>query len=284
MSLDSINEFLQINLKSLTIISNMFVKKGIDEFNEGKYDQAFKSFENNIEINELPAIMFLDTIVYYNAAISAEKTGNFNKAEYYLKKLIVFKFNMVQVYLDLAGVYKKQNLYDKYVSLLNEGIIACTNENIALITELINYYLSIGNAEKTLEYVEKGMAAEPENPDFYFIRGSLADQNGDKNKAVQDYLITIGKKPDHIDALYNMGAICFNDGLNLEKNAMSKSDKNEALKKYNEAIAYFEKVHQLDQSDAQTIKLLIQLYNSTGQTDKKISMEQKYIELKGKSE
>ncbi|MFH2142839.1 MAG: tetratricopeptide repeat protein [Bacteroidota bacterium] len=279
MELDLTNEYLQINLKSLGILSNLFVKKGIDEFNAGDFKEAFRSFENNIEINERPAIMLLDTIIYYNAAISAEKIGKYDKAEYYLKKLIVFKYNSPQMYLDLAGVYKKQNDLVKYKSTLNDGIAACPGENIGLISEFINYYLSIGNIEKTLEYIEEGIKIEPENPDFYFIRGSISDQKGETEKARKDYFLTIEKEPEHIDALYNLGAIYFNEGLTTEKNAMSKADKKNAEEKYFEAIKYFEKVHNIDNSDSQTIKLLIQLYSTTSQENKKTEMEKKFLNL-----
>ncbi|MFH2096436.1 MAG: hypothetical protein ABIJ16_12070, partial [Bacteroidota bacterium] len=73
MDTDQQKEFLQMNLKSLGVLANLFVKKGMDTFNSGDYKKALHYFENSIEINNMPAIMYLDTMLIYNTALTAEK-------------------------------------------------------------------------------------------------------------------------------------------------------------------------------------------------------------------
>ncbi len=275
IELDKDNEFLQKSLQSLGILANLFVRKGIDEFNNGEYCKSLTSFENTININNLPAIMYLDTIVYYNAAFAAEKCNKNDIAHKYYRTLILLNFEKPKIYEENALLYKKENDIDNYIKTLEEGISVCKDNNTKLIYELLNYYMSVEDKPNIEKYIDIAIEKEPENPNNYYIKGSMFEQNGDIENAEKYYQTALKYNPEFTDALFNLGAIYYNQGIDLIKNAKTKKEKAEADAKYKKALPYFEKVSELEPSDDTTLKLLLNIYKITGQEDKQKETERK---------
>lgn len=272
IELDINKELIKTNLESLQLLSGDFIKKGMNEYNNGNYKQALKSFENTLEINNTPEIMNLDTIVYYHAALAALKLKNYNKAISYFKKLIVYNFNKTQMYLELANVYKRMNDKEMYEKTLLEGMEACNN-NIKLIFELINFYMYNEDIENTIKYIEQALSIDPYNADLYYLRAYLYETSNEKDKAIEYYEKCLQNSPTHPDANYNLGVIYFNEGINLDKEAMTKTQKAKANEMYLKAISYFETVLKYSPDDIETVKILAKLYNFTNQPEKQKKME-----------
>lgn len=279
IKLDVENEYLQQSLQSLGIISNLFVRKGIDEFNNGDYLNSLESFENCININKMPAIMYLDTVVLYNAAFAAEKCEKYDIAHKYYKELIILDFEKAKMYEEDALLYKKEGDISNYLITLKEGLNICKENNTNLIIELVNYYLSVDDKKEVDRYLNMAIEKEPANANNYFIKGSILEQKGDIGQAEEYYLKSIKYDPNHIDALYNLGAIYYNQGVDLIKDAKTKTEKEAADEKYKKAIPYFEKVHKLDDKDTATMSLLLILYKITKQEDKQKEIEAKLEKL-----
>ncbi len=275
IELDSSKEYMQAALNSLGILANLFVRKGIDEFNTGEYSKSLQSFENTISINNMPAIMYLDTMIIYNAAIAAEKANEIDKSKQYYKELIILGFEKPRMYNELALLLKKEGDIENYIKILKEGVDICSKDNNALIIELVNYYLSVNDNENTVKYLESAMLQEPDNANNYYVRGSLFNQIKEADKAEKFYNKALKYNPNHTDALYNLGAMYYNQGIDIRNDAKTKTERAVADEKFEKALPYFEKVHKLQQTDIPTMKLLISLYKITKQEDK-----QKEIELK----
>lgn len=266
--LDQKKEFNTEVIKALRIVSSQFVYEGIQYFNKADYNMALSCFENNIAINRLPEINQLDTIIIYNAALSAEKAEKFPIAIEYYEQLIKLGFNGSKMYLDQALLYKKINNEPEYLKIIQNGIKAYPNNDISLISELINYYLDKGNNEEAMNYVEKGLMREPTNPAFHFAKGSLFDQNGDLLNAEKEYKNTLKYDPDYTDVSFNLGVLYYNQATTLIKKATNKDEQNKAFGFYKESQPYLEQANMQLPNDVQIMKMLKTVYTLLKQDDK----------------
>lgn len=262
-------------IKALGILANQFVYEGVELFNSGNYTQALKYFEKNMDIGKLPAYNQIDTIIMYNAALAAEKSGDLNKAALYFEELTRMHFGGVAVYEDLAKVYKKQENEKKFLICIETGIRSYTQESFPLFSELINYYLEKGNYDLAEEQCVKALKLFPESAGLHFINASLNESKGKSDVAEAEYKKTVELDPQFTDAYFNLGSLYYNKGVDLLKKAMNKEDKSKADEFYKKALAMYEEVYRLTPDNTETIQLLSNLYGYLGMPDKQKAMQEK---------
>ena len=105
---------------------------------------------------------------------------------------------------------------------------------------------------------------------------------GNQAVAITSYKKAIELKSDYFDANYNLGALIFNQGVELVDKANklppSKQAEFDKLKtqfdaKFGEAKPYFEKAYQINPKDVATIQSLKQLYLRLGDMPKAEEMK-----------
>lgn len=279
MQLDAKKDFNSDIIKALKVMASQFVYEGIQFFNGGIYAEALKAFENNISINKLPEINQIDTVIMYNAALSAEKIGNIPLAIDYYSQLIVMRFGGVKMYLDLAILLKKNGKEKEYIQTLLDGIKSYPNDDIAIVSEFINYYLETGKDNDAMIWVEKGLMREPKNPAFHFVMGSLKDQKGDIFSAEKEYLSALEFDPDYTDALFNLGVLYYNNATDLIKKATNKDEQGKAFDLFGKAQPYLEKIHLQTPEDVQILKMLKTIYTLLKQETKLDEVNKKLEKL-----
>ena len=260
LQLDQKKDYNTEVVKALRIVSSQFVYEGIQTFNNKDYNNALNCFESTLAINRLPEINQLDTIIIYNAALSAEKADKIPLAIEYYNQLIKLSFSGSKMYLDQAVLFKKIGKEQDYLKTIQEGMRNYPNSDINLISELVNFYLEKGNNDEAMNYVEKGLMREPKNPAFHFIKGSLLDQKGDIISAEKEYKSTLEFDPEHTDALFNLGALYYNQATDIIKKATNKDEQNKAFEIYKKAIPYLEKISLQTPADTQILKMLKTIY------------------------
>jgi tetratricopeptide (TPR) repeat protein len=262
-------------IKALGILANQFVYEGVELFNAGSYTQALDYFEKNMEIGRLPAYNQIDTVIMYNAALAAEKSGDLNKAVLYFEELTRMHFGGVPVYEDLAKVYKKQENEKKFLICIETGIRSYPQESFSLYSELINYYLEKGKYDLAEEHNLKALKQFPESAGLHFINASLNESKGKTEVAENEYKKTVELDPKFTDAYFNLGSLYYNKGVDLLKKAMNKDEKNKADDFYRKALAMYEEVHKLTPENQETIQILSNLYGYLGMPDKQKAMQEK---------
>jgi tetratricopeptide (TPR) repeat protein len=262
-------------IKSLGVLANQFVYEGVELFNSKDYTRALRYFEKNLEIGRYPAINQIDTVIMYNAAISAEKTGDFAKAVLYYEELIKLNFGGVNVYNDLAKLLKDMGNEQKFIQCAETGIRSYPGECFSLYSEIVNYYLEKGDYPLALSYSEKALESYPESAGLHFVKASINEQNGKTDIAEQEYKKTIELDSSFVDGYFNLGSLYYNKGVDLLKKAMNKDEKNKADEFYKKALEMYEKVYILTPDNQETIKLLANLYGYLGMTDKQKEMQGK---------
>lgn len=253
----------------LKFIGINMVNKGIDYFNKNEFLQALKMFEFSLAIDEIVDPGKIDTMVIFNAGIAADRGKDYDKAVKYYKKSTKLKYEGSKVYGFIANIEKERGDTIAYVKALEEGIDAYPSDNNILMVELINYYLNKDASNIALQYLNKAIEKDPTNHTFYFAQGALYDKLKEFDNAKASYDKAVEIKPDYFDAYYNLGALFFNKGAdmlkeanNIPPNEQKKYDAavKESFKELEKALPYLEKAHEIDPTEKSTMLTLKEIY------------------------
>jgi tetratricopeptide (TPR) repeat protein len=268
LTLDKEKKYNKDTYLALSSIAAQFNYEGANLFNQKQYQQALTYFENGIYIGKLPAINKIDTITYYNAAIAAEKTGDFQKSISYYELLKQYKFGRANIYLELGKLYGEHDMGDKCVETFKQGISLFPEESSKFYSELINYYLKHENKTEALTCINDALRTDDKNAVLYFIKGSLTEQDGKESEAEELYKKSLAIQPTYQDALYNLGALYYNRATDLIKKAMTKNEQNQAFEIYKNAQQYLETYNNNYSREQLVLKMLKTIYTLTNQPDK----------------
>ena len=218
----------------------------------------------------------LDTTAYYYAANMAAANEDHEGAIKYFNKLKGSGYENGMIYNKLASQYKASGDTTAAFQMITEGRELYPDNQSLLIAEF-NMYVEIGENQKAIDNIDKAIAANPEKPAYYYVRGKLKETSEDTEGAIVDYKKTIELDPNHLDANHDLGALYVNSGRKLveEINAIPANDlkaydakKKELDAVYVTALPYLEKAYELDPSDSEVQGILKQIYLKTGEMEK----------------
>jgi tetratricopeptide (TPR) repeat protein len=294
-ALAAYNKALELDVKgglknkikeNLEIMKKQFEAKAILGFTEGDYDASLTAFENIMEVSKASVYEgYIDTIVIYNAALAAKNAGRHDKAIQYFRKAIELGYGGSDSYYLLKSEYILVNDSNAAIRTLEEGFKKYPDTSLILI-EIVNYYLTSGDVEKGLVYLELAEKAESSNPSIYFAKGTLYEKSGNKEKALEAYNQAIEIDSEYFNAYFNIGALYFNNAVELYEQA----NKLEDLKAYNtakaiaddelkKAIQPMEKAYQINPEERAAIETLQTIYYRLQMMDKYEEMKKKLSEM-----
>lgn len=292
LQLDQKGNYKQEIVMGMMRIAAQLQNQGVAEYNANQFDKAMGSFAGSFEISN-KMFQKVDTMCLYNAAISADKSNNYPMAKTFYKQLVGYKYGGAKTYRYLADVCKKDKDDAGYIQAIKDGRVAYPNDKDLIIDEL-NYYIENGKTAEAVANLNLAIEKEPNNAILHFNLGTLYDnmanpKNGAEPKeaerkdmmikAENSYKKAIELNPNYFDALFNIGAMYFNEGvkMNDKANAITDTKKYNAEmvnvdNKFKQAIPYFEKAKQLGTDDKASYKAVLnslkQLYARTGENDK----------------
>jgi tetratricopeptide (TPR) repeat protein len=271
---------------------------GIELFKTEKYAEALNRFEKAIQINE--SLEKIDTNAIYNAALSAERSKNYDKAIQYFQRAIDIKYGGNEdgplLYNLLADCYSKKGDKEGYIATVQKGRAAYSNDKQLILSEL-NYFIESGKYKEAITNLELAIAKEPNNEIFPFnigvIYDNLANPGPDKpapaekefnefiDKAETAYKKALEINPSYFDALYNIGALYFNRAVkqseivnNIKDNNKYKIESAKVDEIFKKSLPFLEKGEEIRTNDFETYKSLVstlqKLYLMTEQTQKSI--------------
>ena len=171
----------------------------------------------------------VDENIYYDFAILCGHTGDKDKAEALLKKVIQLNPKFASAHKDLAVLYLDERLFD-YALEEFETAYCLEPENPYIAYEFGNYYQMTGDSEKANEFYDRvlGTIALPANILLNIALNKL--QRKDVDKAQEILERALKEDSQDIDILLNLGRIyfmksnfdaakqIFEDAMFLEKN------------------------------------------------------------------
>ncbi len=276
---DTDGDFKDKNIHGLRVAGSQLFNAAVKYFQDKEFSKALENFENIIVINETKEIAKLDTQVFYNAALSAEKSNSLEKAKKYFDKCIEYKYGGAKIYIFLSKIYKDEKNQEAFIKTIKKGVENCPDNNSDLIIQLVNHYLETKQSKEALEYLKIAVEKDNKNASLYFAQGTLYDELKEVDKAVTSYGKATSLKEDYFDAWYNLGALYNNQAADCIRKANETDDdakyqelKNKADENFTLALEPLEKAHKLDETDKSTMLSLKQIYY-------KLQMEEKYDKI-----
>ncbi len=260
---------------------NLMVNMGIQAYNDKEYVKAQQLFVGGAEAAE--RVGLFDTLAVYNAGLAAEQAKDFDMAVTQYNKAADVGYLGAKMHVYIANLYQMQDMQDEYLVAIKKGRELYPDDADLIVYEL-NYYLRNEQYEEAENNLKLAIEKEPNNKQLYFSLGVVYDNLGDTDKAVSAYESAIAIDSEYFDAVYNLGALYFNNGVEMNNQA-NEIDDNAAYTKAREdaknvflqAQPHLEKAHELDPADLGAMKSLSQLYALIGDNEK-------YTEMKAKIE
>jgi tetratricopeptide (TPR) repeat protein len=180
----------------------------------------------------------------------------------------------------------KQN--DKALEAITEAKQSAPNDYGLLVDEA-NVYYAMGDNKKFKEKLEEAVQINPTDYILHYNIGVMKSDLKDLDGAIDSYNKAIALKPDYADAYNNIGAAILSkaepivEEMNQNLNNFAKYDELQAkqMDVYKEALPYFEKAYELNNSNINVVQALVGIYEQLGMYDKSKELKVVYTKLKG---
>ncbi|MEC8597078.1 MAG: tetratricopeptide repeat protein [Bacteroidota bacterium] len=259
---------------------------GISYFNSGVYGRAGELFVTASEMTMM--LGAVDTMAIFNSALCFEKASMYDRAVDQYMMCGGYGYQVPDVFLFAANIQKMEGDTAKALTTLQSARQDFPREQ-ALIIEELNIYLVAGQFELAKENLMLAAEQDPTNEILWFSLGSVYDNLGMQDEAVDAYTKSLGIKADYFDANYNLGALYFNKAVQMvnEANDMWKPrmSKDEATKQkeledggkamFSTALPYLEKALDVEPEDRETLRSLRDIYARVGMDEKMLEISAK---------
>jgi len=260
--------------EAYNVISRDLDNKFFNEYSLLKFKDAYQTALQRAEVSNL--LGFNDTLYYYYAGYSAYAqsvidSSMWQKAIDCFEKAMAIGYkesgeNGGQIYDLLYNAYTKIGDFDKALYYVKTGFEKFPN-NVNLLYDLINYYMTRNENNKTLEYLEQAVARNPNDPVLLFAQGKMLDELGERDKSIAAYKAAIALDSGYFEPNYNMAVSYHNYAVILIDDAnAAKTDaefvrlKNLADDEFEKAVPFMEKAHELRPNDINSMETLKTLY------------------------
>ncbi len=248
-----------------------------------------------------------DSVLYYNACVSAQKSKNAAK---------IIQYNQAMIDKNIASSFNYKVIYEAEMQLNNTqkaddilslGRIQFPND-VYLMNTQVERFIKNGYTEKAIIGLKEAITKDSNNSLLYISLAELYNNLANPktvtgkdtvkpanyedlfNLSVEYYEKGINLKPvsqdNYFNTLYNFGALYFNYGINFYNKSMDKATIVQLAKSqkdidaktqiyYKKAIPYFEQALSIKPDDVSTIKTLQKLYLLCGNEAKAKEMKEK---------
>lgn len=285
IELDEKDKFSKSIMVDLTFLQTDFSNLAIAAYEAQDFIKAMQCFEKFMQISNNPIVNktgaeVIDTAIIYNAGLAAYKGESWGKAIEFFQRSAKNDYNGDVSYYYTFKAYQAKGDTTAAVNILHESFEKYP-ENEAIIVELINHYINAGKPDESIKYIDLAIAKQPDNVSFYTAKGSTLERLDRQDEAIEVYKEAIEKDNSQFTPYYNLGVIYYNratsflnEATQLPPSATAEYDEkvakgNELLK---QALPYFEKAYELDNSEMAILESLKLIYY-------RLQMNEKYKEV-----
>jgi tetratricopeptide (TPR) repeat protein len=272
-----------LKMKLLAFLSTLS-NAAIESYHGENYTKATDYFEKVLSIegtNLFKTDIKVDTAIMFNTGLAAMNAKEYEKAVKYFKECANYGYQSSSCYSQIIKSYQLLGDTLKSINSMKEAVAKFPNDQNIQV-QLINYYLTHGQINESLSYLDKAIERDKSNASFYFAKGGCLDKIGRQDEAIQAYLKAIELKPDYGDSYYNLGVIYVNRGVKqfevanavpTNEQARYEAEKNKADDQFKLAIPYLENAVKYNSKDATIKSQLKNLYYRLKMMDKYDAMK-----------
>jgi tetratricopeptide (TPR) repeat protein len=272
--------------KRIPYLQNRYLINGGTAYKEKNFQAAADLFMKAVDISE-KVYNKIDTGIIFNAALSALNARNVSMQKTLFTRLVDLKYPEVEVYRSLSAIYLAEKDTTKGLEYIALGKAAFPSNNALMIDEL-NVYMARGQSKQMISKMEEAANADPKNKTLWFALGATYDNMGKKENAETAYKKALDLDSVYFDALYNLGAMHYNAGVEVYNKVkdlpMSKEKEYNAGKAkytamFNKSLPYLEKALELQPNDINTLASLKEIYAKLDKLTKSTEMRKRIEEL-----
>jgi tetratricopeptide (TPR) repeat protein len=170
---DTKGEFKKLTDNAYIVLANYQLNKGVKEYQTGKFEDAYKSFD--FYRQSAPD----DTTAIYYTGLAALNAKNYTAAADNYSKLVTTKYSGAErIYSDLTSIY----LMNKDTANALKTVTAALAKypaNSDFRRNEIAMSLQLGKSKELLDRTLAAIAANPKNKELYYSAGLVYMINGD---------------------------------------------------------------------------------------------------------
>lgn len=262
----------------MNIMRMTFLNQGVEAFNKKDYKMAYQMFAGGAEV--MSVVGTIDSLAHYNAGLAAERQDKFDTAAIHYAKCVEVGYNGADMYNSLISALLQSGKNEEAGKYLTEAGTKYPGNKDLLITE-VNYHLKAGDKEAAQKATNKAIEKDPKNPLLHWVVGTIYDELKQYEMAEASYKKAIELKADYFDALYNLGAMYHNSGVEALKkieditdNTLYSEEKKKADQKFADALPILEKCRAIDAKDKNTMIMMKNCYGRLNMQDKWKEMDE----------
>ena len=183
-----------------------------------------------------------------------------------------------EIYSNIALILMEQGKIDEAKSAFAEARKA-NPDDVSLIISEANLYYNQGDFVTYKKIIEEAATKNPTNPELFYNLGVAAIKTNDYKQAEAYYLKAIELNPKYGDAYYNISILKIEADAKIveEMNGLGNTPKDNARynvlkgereKIFKDALPYLEKAVELNDSNEEAKRTLLNIYSMLDMTDK----------------
>jgi len=210
-------------------LANYQLQTGVKEYQSGKYDLAYTSFDAYRQY--FPE----DTNAILYTGLAAANAHNNDAAISNYKKLVTTNYSKtLGVYSDMATLYLQKKDTASAIKVMDEATKKYP-KNPELAKRDIELNIQAGNKKEVTQKIESAIANDPKNKTLYYYAGLTYSSAKDYAKAQEYYQKALDIDPNYFEANLNMGFVVMSPAIDMF-NAANKLPASKQ-KEYTAAIA-----------------------------------------------
>jgi tetratricopeptide (TPR) repeat protein len=279
MEIDTKKEYIQENTVGLSSLQSLVLESAGKQYEGNDFCSAASNFSIVRDISNRFGIV--DSAAIFNGAYCAERCGKMDEALAGYQESAKIGYNVPQVYGSIVEIFNKQGKKEEAVKTLSDARAKYPKDSDLLRAE-VNVYLTDQKYDQALGLLKDLTAQDPSNEMIWFVLGVTYEKLGKVSEQESAYLKAIEIKPTYFDALFNLGATYYNQGVEKYKECdkippreTAKYDACvvEANKIFAKSIGYFETAYSERPSDKDIMNALKEAYVRVGNLEGKKRME-----------
>ena len=239
---------------------NQMYNGGSFFYNKGNYSEAYNEFAKFVDLSEhhllkdliQPAEKAYNVNAAYNAILCGMRLEDYAKVLKYADLAILDESKANSIYRYKATAYQALGETENWIALLKDGVVKFPDDPFFYQT-LIQHYDKAGDRNALNTLADELIASNPSNPLFVYLKGYIAQQQGEMETALEWYKKTLEIDPTYQNALKNVALSYIakaqeytskQSSVKLDR-AQLKKDKEIIGGYFKEALPYFEKLREL---------------------------------------
>ncbi len=227
----------------------------------GLYEKA--PFAERLEKNA-PADSIIGE-VYYNQALAAWQADSLQNALKSFKNAQRKGYNKKQLYDYAIAVASSAGDDAAAYEWATQGLTLYKDE-ASYFGHVINKYLKEKNFDKAFSLVDDAIAKDPNNAQYYFVKGVLYDNQDKKAEAKAMFAKSVQLNPEFVQGLTQYGSALCQEAYKLSDEAPTTAAESQAYFEakikplFEEAAKYLEKAWSIDNNNIEALRYLDNIY------------------------